>query len=146
MLNFWQRRVVGNGLLGYNYDNQQSMRGVRMTGSGVSSGLEEQVARVVRRMTVTQRARLLELAPQLRRDVAVSAESVVDYFERRMSEVLPDVSSDDSAPFLGECTLEQFCRLPEDEQVRLWDQAHAQAEKELGDNEYPVRPDAVLAR
>ncbi len=117
-----------------------------MTSSGVSSGLVEQVARVVQQMTATQRARLLELAPQLRRDVAAGTESIVDYFERRMSEVLPDVSSDDSAPFLGKYTLEQFCRLPEDEQVKLWNQAHAQAEKELGDREYPVRPDAVPAR
>jgi hypothetical protein len=75
-------------------------------------------------MTATQRARLLELAPELQHDVTVGDESVANYFERRMSEVLSDTSSDDSAPFLGEYTLDQFCRLPEDEQVRLWDQAH----------------------
>ncbi len=120
-----------------------------MTSSRVSSGLVERVAIIVRQMTVTQRARLLELAPELQHDALVGDqvgdESVVNYFERRMSEVLSDTSSDDSALFLGEYTLEQFCRLPEDEQVRLWDQAHARAEKELGNREFPVRPDAVSA-
>ena len=118
-----------------------------MTGAGISSGLVERVATLVRRMTPAQRAQLLELAPELLRDAMVSAKeqaSVVDYFERRMFETLLDTSSDDSAPFLDGYTLDEFCHLPEDEQIRLWDQAHAQAEKELGDREYPVRPDAAL--
>ncbi len=119
-----------------------------MTGAEVSGELVERVAVLVRRMTPTQRARLLELAPELHRDVWGGAEdqaSVVDYFARRMSQVLRETASDDSVPFLGKFTLDEFCQLPEDEQIRLWDQAHAQAEKELGNREYPVRPDAVPA-
>ncbi len=120
-----------------------------MTSSRVSSGLVERVAIIVRQMTAAQRARLIELAPELQDDAVVGDqsgdESVVDYFERRMSEVLSDTSSDDNAPFMGEYTLDQFCRLPEDEQVRLWDQAHVKVEKELGNREFLVRPDAIPA-
>jgi hypothetical protein len=38
-------------------------------------------------------------------------------------------------PFLADLTVGQFLALPEEEQARLWDEAHAEAEKELGQRE-----------
>lgn len=68
-------------------------------------------------------------------------DAIADYFEARMREVLSERSMQ-SPPseeeFLGPYTLDEFCALPEDEQVRLWDRAHAQAWEELSDVEYPL--------
>ena len=119
-------------------------------GVKVSGVLVERVAALVRWMTPAQRARLLDLSPRLRRDALTGAEareSTGDYFERRVAEVLHTPFRDDTgAPFLGPYTLDEFCRLPEDEQIRLWDQAHAQVEEALNNCEYPVRTDAMPAR
>jgi len=106
------------------------------------------VAALVRQMSPAQRVRLIELAPELRREavtVAGTQATVMDYFERRMYQVLRETSSDADALFIKGYTLDEFCRLSEEKQIELWDLAHAQAEQELGDREYPVRPDALPA-
>ena len=119
--------------------------------SGISTRMINRVATLVRQMTPTQRERLLDLAPDLRRDVLARAKKqagLADYFENRMREVLSNEFMQSPPPeeeFLGPYTLDEFCTLPEDEQVRLWDQAHAQAWEELSDVEYPTRSDAVSA-
>ncbi|RLC60805.1 MAG: hypothetical protein DRI48_11475 [Chloroflexi bacterium] len=107
---------------------------------------------LVRQMTPAQRERLLDLAPDLRRDALARAKEqaeLADYFEDRMREVLSDefiYSQPLEEEFIGPYTLDEFCALLEDEQVRLWDQAHAQAWEELSDVEYPTRSDVVSAR
>jgi hypothetical protein len=119
---------------------------------GISTRLIDRVAMLVRQMSPAQRERLLDLAPDLRRDVLNRARKqadLADYFEDRMREVLSERFMQSPPPeeeFLGPYTLDEFCALPEDEQVRLWDQAHAQAWEELSDIEYPTRSDAVSAR
>ncbi len=68
-------------------------------------------------------------------------DAITDYFEDRMREVLSRGFMQSPPPeekFLGPYTLDEFCALPEDEQVRLWDQAHAQAWEELSDVEYTL--------
>jgi hypothetical protein len=68
-------------------------------------------------------------------------DAIADYFEVWMREVLSEAVTQSLPPeeeFLGPYTLDEFCALPEDEQVRLWDQAHAQAWEELSDVEYPL--------
>jgi hypothetical protein len=112
--------------------------------SGISTRIIDRVATLVRQMTPTQRERLLDLAPDLRRDVLARAKKqadLADYFENRMKEVLSEAVTQSPPPeeeFLGPYTLDEFCALPEDEQVRLWDQAHAQAWEELSDVEYTL--------
>ena len=124
--------------------------------SEISTRIIDRVAMLVRQMTPPQRERLLDLAPDLRREVLARAKTqagLADYFERRVAEVisreaahLPVSEEGIDTPFLGPYTLGEFCALPEDEQVRLWDRAHAEVWKKLSDVEYPVRSDAMSAR
>jgi hypothetical protein len=122
----------------------------------ISTRLIQRVAMLVRQMNSAQRERLLDLAPDLRRDVLARAKAqaeLADYFEGRMGKALsekgvvypPPLEGETAVPFLGSYTLDEFCALPEDEQVRLWDQAHAEAWEELNGVEYPVRSDAMSA-
>jgi hypothetical protein len=50
--------------------------------------------------------------------------------------VVAPLSEDGNAPFLGPYTLDEFCALPEDALVWLWDQAHTEVWKTLRDVEY----------
>jgi hypothetical protein len=121
----------------------------------ISTEMIDRVAMLVGRMTPAQRERLLVLSPDLRRDALAHAKvqaDLADYFEGRMREALskdfvyassPEEKRD--VPFLGPYTLDEFCALPEDEQIRLWDQAHAQAWDELCGVECPIKSDAVSA-
>ena len=61
------------------------------------------------------------------------------YFDHKL-EALPErrpLGDDDL--FLGELTVAEFFALPEAEQARIWNQAHAEAEIELGNNEQSIR-------
>lgn len=52
----------------------------------------------------------------------------------------------DDDPFLGGLPVAAFFALPEVEQDRIWNQAHVEAERAVGDYEQPVRKDALSAR
>ena len=52
----------------------------------------------------------------------------------------------DRDPFLGGLTVAAFFALPEVEQDRVWSQAHAEAEREIGAYEQLVREDVLPAR
>lgn len=111
-----------------------------------------QVARLIHRFDRRQKAHLLQLVPELQTirpeeaDIPAEQAELMAYFRRKM-EALPErrpMRDDD--PFLGGLTVAEFFALPEAEQARIWDEAHAEAERELGSREQPVRSDAVPAR
>jgi len=124
-------------------------------GSKQPAGLSvpvEQVARLIRRFDRRQKARLLQLVPELRdirpEEAAIlpGQEALLAYFGRKL-EALPERRPmQDNDPFLGELTVAEFFALPEEEQARLWNQAHTEAEHDLGSHEQPVRSDALPAR
>lgn len=79
-------------------------------------------------------------------DLPTQQEALRTYFEPRL-DVLPErrpMRDDD--PFLSGLTVAEFFALPEDEQARLWSQAHAEAERELGDREQPVQANTLPAQ
>lgn len=112
----------------------------------------EQVARLIRSFDRRQKARLLQLVPELQTirpeeaDIPAEQEELMAYFRRKL-EALPErrpMRDDDR--FLGGLTVAEFFALPEVEQARIWNEAHAEVERELGNCEQPVRPDALPAR
>jgi hypothetical protein len=110
-------------------------------------GRVEQVAALIRRMTPKERAQLVELVPELRHEASLPTgqRDLIDYFSSKL-EALPSAPlMRDEDPFIGGLSVREFFALPEKEQARLWDEAHARAEAELGSRERPVRPDALPA-
>ncbi|MFQ5858290.1 MAG: hypothetical protein ACE5LU_22020 [Anaerolineae bacterium] len=112
----------------------------------------EQVARLIHRFDRRQKARLLQLVPELQTiraeeaDIPAEQAELMAYFRRKL-EALPERRPmQDDDPFVGGLTVAEFFALSEEEQARIWDEAHAEAERELGSREQPVRPDAVPAR
>jgi hypothetical protein len=112
----------------------------------------EQVARLIRHFDRQEKARLLQLVPELRSirpeetDILAEQDTLLAYFERKR-EALRECSplrGDD--PFLGGLTVAEFFALPEEEQARLWDQEHAKAWRELRHCEQPVQTNALSAR
>lgn len=112
----------------------------------------EQVARLIRRFNRQEKARLIQLVPELRTirpeeaTLPVVQEELMAYFDSRLARhpELRPMQDDDS--FLGKLTVAKFFALPEAEQNRVWSQAHHEAEHALGDYEQPVREDALPAR
>lgn len=117
----------------------------------------EEIATMVRRLDRRDQRRLLRLVPELKSvpaddtpetpsAVHYDVKATLAYFYEKMA-ALPDARPmQDDDPFIEGLTVGEFFALPDEEQERLWDQAHLKAEKELGDREYPVRPDARVAR
>jgi hypothetical protein len=112
----------------------------------------EQVARLIRRFDRRQKARLLQLVPELQTirpeeaDPQATQEALLAYFDRKL-ETLPERRPmQDTDPFLSGLTVAEFFALPEEKQARLWDQAHTEAEHEMGSYEQPARNDALPAR
>jgi hypothetical protein len=116
------------------------------------SVLVEQVARLIRHFDQRQKALLIQLVPELRTirpeaaDVPVEQDVLLTYFERKRSgwQECQPLRGDD--PFLAGLTVAEFFALPEEEQARLWDQAHAEAWRESAGREQPVQADALPAR
>lgn len=121
----------------------------------------EQVAKLVRQLDRHEQARLLRLVPELREVSIVHepevtpespwtssdvAEALAD-FRARMAKLPDSRPMRDDDPFIAGLTVAEFFALPEEEQERLWDEAHLEADRELGSNrERSVRPDALSAR
>lgn len=86
----------------------------------------EQIAIAVRQMSVTDRRRLLELAPELREAVSQprtlkEAAASVEYTRAAVQAALGDQPLSADTPFLDDLTLGQYLDLPEDDRAALWD-------------------------
>jgi len=112
----------------------------------------EQIARLIRRFDRRQKALLIQLVPELRTirpeavDIPAEQDALLTYFERKRSDWQECRPLQDNDPFLAGLTVAEFFALPEEEQARLWDQAHAEAWREIQGHEQPVRADALPAR
>lgn len=112
----------------------------------------EQLARLIRRLDRRQQATLLQLVPELQTirpdELAVPAgqNDLLAYFDAKIAALPAARPLRDSDPFLGGLTVAEFFAGPEAEQARIWDAAHTEAVKTLGDYEHPVHPNAVSAR
>jgi len=107
----------------------------------------EQVAALIRRMTLEERALLFDLVPELRVEASLSdgQRDFTSYVSAKLKAFPSAPSMRDEDAFIGGLSVREFFALPEKEQARLWDEAHARAEAELGARERPVRPDALPA-
>lgn len=92
----------------------------------------EQLARLIRRLDRRQKARLLQLAPELQTirpdEAALPAgqNDLLAYFDAKIA-ALPEAHPwQDGAPFLGGLTVAEFFAAPEAEQARIWDAAHTE--------------------
>jgi len=112
----------------------------------------EQVARLIHGLDRRQKARLLQLVPELQTIrpeetyIPAGQETLMAYFERKFDTLPERRPLQDDDLFLGGLTVTEFFALPEAEQTRIWDQAHAEAERELGIYEQSVQSDALPAR
>jgi len=127
----------------------------RLLDSERTTGLSvplEQVARLIHGLDRRQKARLLQLVPELQTirpeeaDIPAEQEDLLAYFDRKLDALPKRHPMQDDDPFLGGLTVAEFFALPEPKQARIWDEVHAEAERELGNREQPVRPNALPAR
>jgi len=124
------------------------------TGELVASNvaLVEQVARLIRSFDQREKARLIQLVPELRTirpeeaNLPTMQEELMNYFDDRFERHPELRPMQDRDPFVGGLTVAAFFALPEVAQDRIWSQAHAEAEREAGGYEQPVREDALSAR
>jgi len=70
----------------------------------------------------------------------------MSHFDSRLARHPELRSMQDRDLFVGGLTVAAFFALPEAEQDRVWSQAHAEAEREVGGYEQPVREDVLFAR
>jgi hypothetical protein len=111
-----------------------------------------QIARLVQSLNRRQKARLLQLVPELQtiqpEEAGISAEqeSLIAYFESKYPELNEPEPLQGDELFFGDLTVAEFFALPEEEQAHIWQGAYAEAEHEIGTVERTVRPDALPAR
>ncbi|MBN1874970.1 MAG: hypothetical protein JXA33_12125 [Anaerolineae bacterium] len=110
----------------------------------------EQIGAVIRRMSVQELQRLLELAPDLRQVALQSvkrseeqARETVAQLQKELSVNLGGKFLSPEEPFLGDMTLGEYLNLPEKEKGAFWE---SWADTDLMDiEEREVKPDALLA-
>ena len=109
----------------------------------------EQVARLIQGFSRQQKIRLLQLVPDLQAlsvknaDIPEEQIKLMAYFQAKM-EKLPQrtpLQADDI--FVGDLTVAEFFALPEQDQDRVWQEAHRQYETYAVDDERPVQVDAL---
>jgi hypothetical protein len=107
----------------------------------------KQVARLIRQMSREERAALAQLVPELRPTPAIPTQQVelLAHFQPRLEALTDARPMLDTDPFIEDLNVGKFFALPEAEQDRLWNRAHAEAENEITPNERPVQADAVPA-
>lgn len=102
----------------------------------------EKVARLIRAFSRHDKAKLLQLVPELQiiraeeADLPAEQAELMAYFQSKIEALPPDyhpMLEDDI--FLNDMTVSEFFALPELEQVRLWQEAHLAAERELAHQE-----------
>ena len=111
----------------------------------------EKMAQQIQSLTRQQKARLLQLVPDLQTIQPEEAEipdeqlELIAYFDCEM-ETLPGRHMQDDDIFIAGLTITEFSVLPEREKARLWKEEHLDVEQELGYHEQEIRSDAVPAR
>jgi hypothetical protein len=106
-----------------------------------------QVARLIRSMSDQERRWLLQTLPELRQAQTVPSAQLelMSHFQPRL-EALPGARPmTDADPFVGGLSVGEFFTLPEAEQIRIWSQAHADAEEKITPRERSVHPHALPA-
>jgi hypothetical protein len=71
---------------------------------------------------------------------------LVAHFQPRLDALTGARPMTDADPFVAGLSVGEFFALSEDEQARLWNQAHVEAEPKIKPRERPVRPHALPAR
>ena len=109
----------------------------------------EQVARLIQSFSQEQKILLLQLVPELQAlsipnaDIPEEQANLMAYFQAKM-EKLPQrtpLQADDI--FVGDLAVADFFALPEQDQDRVWQEAHRQYETYAVDDERPVQVDAL---
>ncbi len=99
----------------------------------------EQVARLVHSFDRQQKVRLLQLVPELQtirpEEIGISPEQteLMAYLNRKLDTLPERRPMQDNDPFLGGLTVAEFFALPENQQARVWDQAHDKAVRQAHD-------------
>jgi hypothetical protein len=112
----------------------------------------EQVARLIQQWNQDQKARLLQLVPDLQtikpQESAITPkqEALLDSFEPILAEFedLPLLPND--APFVADLSVVEFFALSEAEQDAVWAEAHRLADQALPHTEYSPQADVVSTR
>ena len=106
-----------------------------------------QIAQLIRQMDAEERRWLMQLVPELQTMRLTAEQSeLYAYFEPRLQRLADARPMADDDPFIAGLSVGQFFALPEEQQLRVWNQAHVEAEQELTDRELSVRPHARPAR
>lgn len=109
----------------------------------------EQLAIAIHQMSLADRKRLLELAPELREAVESlprtlkEARAAVEYTQAAIQTALGGERLSPDTPFFGSLTLGQYLDLADSDRARLWDKWATNNLTEL--EERDVRPDALSA-
>lgn len=98
----------------------------------------ENIALQIHNFTRQQKIRLLQLVPELRTipteetDIPPEQLELIAYFQKQVDALPENRPMPDDAIFMRDVTVGEFFALPEREQAHLWEEAHREAEKELG--------------
>jgi hypothetical protein len=109
----------------------------------------EQLAIAIQHMSLADRKRLLELAPELREAATAlprtlkEAQATVEYTQAAVQTMLGGERLSPDTPFFDNLTLGQYLDLADDDRTRLWDKWAPDNLSEL--EEQDVRPDALSA-
>ena len=127
------------------------MKTIEQTAPNIFAPVEK-MAQQLQSFTRQQKARLLQLVPDLRtiqpEEAEIPAEQLelMAYFQKKLDALPERRPMQDDDIFLFDVTVGEFFSLPEPKKARLWEEAHIEAERELGHREQEVRPDAIPAR
>lgn len=88
----------------------------------------EQMALAIRQMNFTDRKRLIELVPELRREITgilprtlEQASASVEQLRVEVQQAFPSANSSPDEPFFGGLTVGQYLDLPDNQRAQLWD-------------------------
>ena len=108
----------------------------------------DQIAAVVRHMSVEERRHLLDLVPELEEAVRqrmprtrAQAQAAVEAMRQEIMAGLEGHPLSPEEPFLGELSLGAYLALPDEERARLWDEWAE--EDTVSWNDEPLGPEAV---
>ena len=104
-----------------------------------------QIAKLIRQMDSEERRWLLQLVPELApARISESQKELYAYFEPRLQRLADVHPMTDDDPFVAGLSVGQFFALPEEQQLQVWNKAHAKAEHELSDREFTSGPVRIL--
>lgn len=107
----------------------------------------EKVARLVQSLTQEQKYLLLQLVPDLQslHPPKISAEQLelMAYFQAKIDQLPTQKPLPANEIFINDLTVAEFFALPNDEQDRVWKEAHQPYESYTRDSEWSVQSDAI---